>query len=263
VRLELDWQLAKLGWRRQTTYRAATLAGMFTNSVFGLVHGAILVAALHAAGRDIGGYNARDALTYAWLAQALIGPMAIFRWTEISERIRSGDIAIDFARPADVQQWWLFDDFGRAASAVVFRSIPQFLVGAVLFTLVYPSPPWRWLAVASSVALAILVSFTLRFLSNLAVFWTFDERGPMQVHALLLVGLSGMSVPLVFFPSWLGTPLRALPWAATVQTPVDVWLGNGNTAVLLALQAFWFVVLLAVGRVVLARAHRKLVVQGG
>ncbi len=262
MRLGLDWQLAKLGWRRQTTYRAATLAGMFTNSVFGLVHGAILVAALHAARHDIGGYDARDALTYAWLAQALIGPIAIFRWTDIAERVRSGDIAIDFARPADVQQWWLCDDLGRGSSAVVFRAVPQFLIGAALFTLAYPAAA-RWVAIPVTVALAVVVSFGLRFLANLLVFWTFDERGPMSIHTLLFVGLSGMTVPLVFFPSWLATLLRALPWAAAVQTPVDVWLGNGNTAVLLALQALWAVVLLAAGRLVLARAHHKLVVQGG
>ena len=34
VGLRLDRQVARCGWRRQTTYRAATLAGMFTNSVF-------------------------------------------------------------------------------------------------------------------------------------------------------------------------------------------------------------------------------------
>jgi ABC-2 type transport system permease protein len=77
---------------------------------------------------------------------------------------------------------------------------------------------------------------------------------------------SGMAIPIRFFPHVLRELCYALPFAAVIQTPVDVWLGKRHGAALagmLALQLFWAVVLLAVGRLLLARATRRLVIQGG
>ncbi len=263
MRGRLYWQLAKCGWRRQTTYRAATIAGMFTNSVFALVQGAVLVATLHAAGRRIGGYDTRDTLTYVWLAQALIGPLAIFGGTEIAERVQTGDIATDFSRPITLQGWWLSSDVGRAASAFVFRATPQFVIGAVIFTLAIPTSPVRWFAFALSVWLAVAVCFSLHFIADLAVFWTISPRGAISSQVLLMLALSGMLLPLGFFPTPVAHVLRALPWAAAVQGPIDVFLGHGNAGFSLLRQALWAVALLSAARAMAAAAHRKLVVQGG
>jgi ABC-2 type transport system permease protein len=48
-----------------------------------------------------------------------------------------------------------------------------------------------------------------------------------------------------------------------LQTPIDVFGERGSAAALLAHQVVWAVLLIAAGRFVLARATRKLVVQGG
>ncbi len=47
------------------------------------------------------------------------------------------------------------------------------------------------------------------------------------------------------------------------QTPTDLLLGRGDAAWLLAGQLLWAVLLLGAGRLVLARAVHRLVVQGG
>ena len=51
-----------------------------------------------------------------------------------------------------------------------------------------------------------------------------------------------------------------------VAIPIDVFLGKlqgGGLLAALALQAFWSVAMLGLGRLVLAAALRKLVIQGG
>jgi ABC-2 type transport system permease protein len=63
-------------------------------------------------------------------------------------------------------------------------------------------------------------------------------------------------------PDGLEGVLRWLPFAAVLQLPLEVFLGRGVVGPL-ARQAAWAVVLLALGRSVLRRAERKLVVQGG
>ena len=50
---------------------------------------------------------------------------------------------------------------------------------------------------------------------------------------------SGLIVPLAFFPEPLGDILRALPFAAMLQTPIDIWVGEplgGSTLGALLLQ---------------------------
>ena len=78
--------------------------------------------------------------------------------------------------------------------------------------------------------------------------------------------LSGMWAPLVLFPDSIEPIVRRLPFASMIGLPIEVFLGMHGGASLTgiyALQTAWLVALLALGRVVLARAERKLVIAGG
>lgn len=136
-------------------------------------------------------------------------------------------------------------------------------MGAIFYRLRWPAPATRWLAIALSLTLAIAVSFGLRFLASLAVFWTIQRRGVWAAHSALLLVLSGFILPLAFYPHWAATILRALPWASAVQAPIDVFLDRRPWPGVVALQLAWAIALLALGRAVTRAAHGKLVVQGG
>jgi ABC-2 type transport system permease protein len=117
-----------------------------------------------------------------------------------------------------------------------------------------------------SLAFAVVVSFGFRFLYNSAAFWLVDIRGVVTLSITVSIFFSGMLLPLSFFPSWLRTVAQALPFASALQTPIDVWLGKYDGVSLfgvLALQVFWALVLLGLGRLALRAGARKLVVQGG
>ena len=68
----LFWELSKLSFRRQLTYRAATLAGLSTNFFFGLLRVAVLLA-LFDTRREVEGMTQQDAITYTALTQGIIG----------------------------------------------------------------------------------------------------------------------------------------------------------------------------------------------
>ena len=53
-------------FRRYSTYVGATVAGIFTNSVFGVIYSYAYLA-LWASRPDAGGYDATDAVTYVWI----------------------------------------------------------------------------------------------------------------------------------------------------------------------------------------------------
>jgi viologen exporter family transport system permease protein len=266
--VSLHVAIAKRSFRRYSTYTAATLAGIFTNCVFGVINALVLIAVWEQ-NPDAGGYDVRDAVTYVWLGQAMI--MTIALWgggspTDLAARIKSGDVALDFYRPVGILGWYLAADVGRSAFHLVSRGLVPTVVGALLFDLRYPSGPLVWLAFAASVALALLVSFGMRFLVAMSAFWILDDQGTQVLAMTAAFFFSGLTVPLVLFPGWFGDVARALPWASYIQAPADLWLGHdrGWAALgVLGLQLLWAVALLAGCRLLLRVAERKVVVQGG
>ncbi|WP_338703622.1 ABC-2 family transporter protein [Streptomyces sp. Q6] len=254
------------GFRRYATYRGATLAGVFTNTVFGLIIACTYIA-LWDERPHLGGYDQAQALTYVWIGQAMFAVMVLqlgggFE-ADLMERIRSGDIAVDLYRPADLQVWWLAQDLGRAAFQFLGRGIVPMCVGALLFPLALPSDPLRWLAFLLTLLLGATVSFALRYLVALSAFWLMDGSGVVQMSGLVSTFMSGMLLPLNVFPGGFGEVARALPWSALLQVPADVLMGERGAAGALAFQGAWAVVLLGAGRLLQRAATRRVVVQGG
>lgn len=260
--------IATRAFRRYSTYRAATLAGIFTNSVFGVIYSYAYLAVWEQV-PDAGGYTANDAVTYVWLGQALLMTVALWgggTTDDLAERIRTGDVVIDLYRPVGVVGWYLAGDLGRAAYHFLTRGLAPTLIGFLLFGIAWPDGLPAAAGFLVSITLAVVVSFALRFLVASTAFWMLDATGPRMLSGVLAIFLSGMAVPLVIFPDGLRELALALPWAAYLQTPADIWLGHRTGWSLvggLAQQAGWALVLLGCCLLVLRRATRKLVVQGG
>jgi ABC-2 type transport system permease protein len=154
--------IAVYAFRRYSTYRVAALSAAFTNTIFGFLRAAVLVA-LWRVRPSLGGYDVADAVTFSFLTQALIEPVRIFGGSlDLTERIRTGDVSVDLHRPVDLQGWWLADDLGRTAFAVFSRAAPPLVVGGLAFDLHWPSSAAVWAAFVVAVLLGCLVSFGLR-----------------------------------------------------------------------------------------------------
>jgi ABC-2 type transport system permease protein len=258
--------LVVAGFRRYATYRAATLAGAFTNTVFGVIRVSILFAAAEAAGGVVAGYDRAALSTYTWLGQGMISVSYLFGWTTVAERVRTGAVAIDLGRPVHPIAAWLAEDLGRAGQACLIRLSAPLLVGGLLFGL---QAPTRWETVPLFVlsgALAVVVSFGGRILVSLAAFWLVDIRGLLTFYVLTSNVLCGLLVPVHFLPGWLQAVAYATPFPAMLQTPLDLATERATGAAalgLVAAQVAWAVGLLAVAVWVFARGTRKLVLQGG
>ena len=260
------WALVRAGFRRHASYPGAIVGGALTNSVFGVLRASIVSATIVTAGGELGGYAVAAGVTYAWVTQALIGPVYVFTWDELALRVRSGDIAVDLARPVDLQVQYAAADVGRAAAISLPRGLPPLAIGALTFGLTLPNSPVAYLAGAVSLALGVGISFACRYLVNLAAIWLLDVRGMLTVYVTVSNVLCGLLVPVHWFPGWLAAVAAATPFPSMLQAPADVLTGRvGGSALptLLATQAAWLVGMLAAGHLVQRLGTRWLVVQGG
>ena len=167
--------LAGAGFRRWSTYRQAAVAGVFVNTVFGVIRLSILLGVAESAGGEVAGYDAASLSTYTWVAQGMIAVVMIFTWTELADRVRTGDVAVDLARPVDLQLAWLAQDLGRAGWALISRGILPIAFGAAVYGIYVPGDVTAILLFPVSMLLAVVVSFACRFIVNLSVWRSIDE----------------------------------------------------------------------------------------
>jgi ABC-2 type transport system permease protein len=238
--------------------------------MFGFLRSYVLLAVVgagSAAGGRVAGYSGSQLLTFVWLGQGLIGVVMLWGWTDLADRVRSGDVVMDLLRPQHPVFTYLAQDLGRAAYALAVRFAPPMLLAALVFDLWLPRHPWTYLLGAGSMTLAVVVCFACRYLVNACTYWLLDNRGPMVGWTVLSGMLGGLYFPLGFLPApvmwvlWVGTPFPSV-----LQAPLDVFTeraGLPGPVTIVGLQLAWAVGLLALCVAVQSWAERKLVVQGG
>ena len=265
--MRLYFEVAKRSFRQTLTYRAATLAGIFTNSVFGVFIATIYIAFYKSTeGGDqvsVAGWTVSQAVTMSWISQAIIMVIFIWGWWEISLSIQSGAVVSDMVKPMNYFGYWLSRDLGRAFAQLFLRCWPTFLVGAVLFNLEAPASYGRAFAFPVSLVLATVLSFCWRFIINIWTFWTLDHRGIVALSMTLINILSGFLIPLSFFPPGLRQIAELLFFRGIIQMPSEIWLGQSSVLSGLLFQAIWLVILTGFSLWLFGCASRKVAIQGG
>lgn len=263
--MRLFWEVAKLSFQRQLTYRSAAIAGTITNLFFGFLRAAVMVA-LYGTSQVVAGLSLKDAITYAGLAQALIAYLMIFGWFDLMNSVYSGEVATDLLKPLNYFGFWLAQDLGRAVAALLLRGLPILALYALIFTVTVPQSVGQWLALAVSLLLSWAVSFGWRFLVNLSAFWTPNARGVGRFAFGVIWVLSGFYMPLRYFPEWFQTFCQFTPFPAMLNTTMEIYLGllDGPALwVALIQQVVWAFVLTGICLLVLRAGVRALVIQGG
>jgi ABC-2 type transport system permease protein len=258
-------EVARTAFRRQLIYRWANLAGLLTNFFFGAIISSVFIALFHTQ-HVAAGYTVRDTLRYWWLTQSMIMVVLPFGWWDLMLTIRTGEIASDLAKPCDFYWYWFSREAGRDAYYLLFRAMPTYLGGMLLFGLGVPGGSLQWLAFVPSLAFGACLGIAFRFLYNLAAFWIVEARAAGTMAQTIAFFFTGLYMPLAFFPGWLAILSNWLPFSGMENIPALVVLGKvagGALVWQLSLQAFWVVALTLGARALTAVATRRVVAQGG
>lgn len=260
-------EFARKSFQRQLQYKAANYAGFIVNVFFFVVRAYVFMALYE--NRDVvAGYDVVDAITYTGLTQAMLMTVGIFGrgGREISEEVRSGQVATDLMKPIDYQLFVLSRQLGRSLYYFFFRGLPIFAVMAIFFRW---NPPHSWQALLlffPSLALAAVITFSFSFITGISAFWLLDASGVQQIIGGIGIFLSGFLIPISFFPAGFDKICEWLPFAGQSYIPVAIYLGKyvgGQMVTMLVRQVVWAVILIMLSRAFMTFAVRKLVIQGG
>ena len=174
--MRLFWEICKLSFRRQLAYRTSNWAGFFTNLFFGLLRASVLIA-LYAGRDEVAGISLDGAITYTALTQAIIVFLSLFGSYDLMKAVQSGEIAADLLKPLGLYAFWAAKDLGRSLVALIVRGLSIMACYAVFYGITLPQGAGQWLALGAAFTLAWAVSFSWRYLVNLAAFWSPNALG--------------------------------------------------------------------------------------
>jgi ABC-2 type transport system permease protein len=259
-------------FRMLLQYRAAAIAGLWTQVFFGFV----LIMVYEAF------YRSTDApqplsfpqlASYVWLGQALLATLPWNADPELRAMVRSGAVAYELCRPVDLYALWFARALAWRTAPTVLRAAPMaFFAIAVLPWLglpewrLAPPSPAAGLAFALALCAALALSCAISTLIHITLLWTVSGDGMVMLLTAATSLFSGLIIPLPLFPDGLRAVLEWLPFAGVADQPYRVYTGNlppGELGLVLARQLAWTVLLIALGRWLIGRGVRRLVVQGG
>ncbi|MCC7203607.1 MAG: hypothetical protein IT441_00875 [Phycisphaeraceae bacterium] len=267
------WAILSARFRMLLQYRAAALAGLFCQVIFGLI--AIMVyEAFYASTERRPPMTFSQLVGYVWLGQAMLGMLPWRPDGEVQGIIRSGAVAYELLRPMDLYSLWYSRAVALRVAPTLLRAAPMFLLAMFGLPLLglgewALTAPASWAAAGAwivAMAAALLLSCAVTMLINISLIPSAGSDGVSIVLMAAVTFFSGMVIPLPLFPDWLRPLLEATPFAGLMDTPFRLYTGHyppSATMELIVRQLLWTLALILLGRWLLACSMRKLVIQGG
>lgn len=129
--------------------------------------------------------------------------------------------------------------------------------------------PVSWHALScfvGSVFFATLLSASITTLALISLFWTLSGEGILRLLPNIAIFLSGLVVPLPLFPDWLQPFMLTQPFRAVVDIPCRFYTGiidAGEFGYYAAIQVGWAFFFIMLGKMLMQRAMKNVVIQGG
>ncbi len=261
-------------------YLTLTRAGIieslqFRASLFVLVLGNLLYltvvyflwkAIYASAGTDVvNGMTFSDTLIYLVLATALFNFMEMYTVWDMGRNIQSGKIVLDLLKPMGYRSYLFWSFSGSFVVNFFGVFLPTFLV---VYIVTWGAIPIgiSMLYFVIAVVMAVIINYSIDFIVGTICLYTESIWGINIMKQVIVLLLSGATIPLAFFPEPFKTVAEYLPFQSIYNTPLTILLGGTGTEAVfeaLGIQLFWCVALLAFSSLFWKLSLRKITVNGG
>jgi ABC-2 type transport system permease protein len=259
------WAILGARFRTLLQYRAAAFAGFGTQLWWGLMR-VMIFEAFYRSTTAPQPMTIEQVITYIWLSQAML---AMLPWnidSDIRAMVRSGTVAYELLRPVDLYWLWFSRAVALRSAPTVLRATPMFVLAGLFWGMQLPA---SWPAAGAwilAMGAALLLAAAVSTLLGITILWTISGEGIARLLTICVMVFAGTLVPLPLFPDWAQGFLNFLPFRGLVDIPFRLYTGHipaSHALPMLAHQLGWTLALIVMGKALLARGARRLVVQGG
>lgn len=254
-------------------YRMAGLAGASTSIFWVLIEITVYtIFYTYANNKDAGiiaGLSLKQIVSYAWLTQLLflMQPMGIDG--EIMSKITSGDVGIEMCRPIDLYFHWFAKTAASRLTPLFWRGSVTLLAGIIMPFSYRLSPPASvyglMCMIISCVSAFFLCTAFGMFACSVRLSITWGD-GPTYIIMLIGGVLSGGYLPLQLWPEFLQKFLIIQPFAGYLDIPLRLYIGTmppEDAVWAISLQIMWTVIFVAIGKLIMSKRLKSIIVQGG
>ena len=267
MKLKKYLTLTRAGIIEALQFRLATVVMVIGNLLYLIVVYYLWRAIYASAGTDtVSGMTFTDTLIYLVLATALFNFMEMYAVWEIGRAIQSGKIVLDLLKPMPYRRYLFWSYSGTFVTQFFFTFLPTFLVvalvthGAIRFGL-------NLLFFVISVVFAVSINYSIDFLVGTVCLYTESIWGINIMKQVIVLLLSGATIPIAFFPEPFKTVVRYLPFQSIYNAPLSLLLeGSPQPQTVLSTlgtQLFWCVFMMLLSKLFWRVSLRQITVNGG
>ena len=266
-KLKKYFTLTRAGIIESLQFRASAFVMVLGNLLYLIVVYYLWRAIYDAAGTDIvNGMTFNDTLIYLVLATALFGFMEMYTVWEIGRAIQSGKIVLDLLKPMPYRKYLFWSYSGGFVTNFFTTFLPTF-VAVALVTHGAIHLGVNLILFVASVVMAVLINYSIDFMVGTICLFTESIWGINIMKQVVVLLLSGATVPLAFFPETLRKIVDVLPFQSIYHAPLSILLNADAEAetvfVTLGIQLFWCVALTVLSKAFWKTSLRQITVNGG
>lgn len=255
-------------------FRAAAWAKMTTFVFYGFIHVVLILifykyGANASAGADAG-MSSQQAVSYTWLVQVIACIFPVMGSdSEIRSKIVNGDVGIELCRPLDLYAHWFSRAMATRLAPFLLALVPVTAVAMLLpppYNLLPPASLPGLLAMVLCLCTGLLLSCAVICISYGLLLNLHWGDGPVNIMLVVTDVLSGSYLPLQLWPRWAQGALYLQPFAGLADIPLRFYVGTMAPELVwrsAGLQLIWIAAFIALGRLLIVRSLRRVVIQGG
>jgi len=269
--LKASWALFKIRTIEDMQYRLAALSGAVTSLVWALVEAACFTAFFEYADNAgiAGGLTLVQTVSHVWVRELLLFLQPFSIDNDLLNKIDQGGIGVELCRPLDLYWHWFSHSAAGKIVIFVMRCIPCFLVGFLMpggFNARLPVSIGAFALFIPPAMCAFLLCMSYQMLVTAVRVNLSWGNGPMYMLLVLAQVLSGGYLPLQLWPDFMQRFLLYQPFAGICDIPARLYIGSMplNQAWFgMAVQLFWSVIFILLGKFIMKRKLRTVTLQGG
>ena len=264
--LRIYGEFIRIGFVNILAFRLRYYTGIITYLINVTVYYFIWRAVFASATGSIAGFSLPQILTYVsvgWILRS-------FYWNTIDQEMAyeviEGKIAMDLIKPVSVQWMWLARAMGESAFRLILLTAPTAIVVTLLFPVLPPASTLNFALFFVAAVGSFFIMGALNFIIGTCAIPLTSILALIRAKFWLIELLSGLLIPLSFFPRSLQIISAWLPFEHIANTPLQIYLGRlslTQTLRLLTIEYFWVAALIFLGHLWWTRATRKITIHGG
>lgn len=259
--------LTRAGMMESLHFRASSFVTILGNIIYLIIIYYLWKAIYASTGTElVSGMTFENTMIYLVLATALFYFMEMYIVWFMGRDIQSGGIILKLIKPMSFRSYLFFSCSGNFVMSFFMTFIPTALIvyfitnGAIhlginlIFFLV-------------SVFFGLMINFYIDFFVGTICLYTESIWGINIMKEVIVLLLSGATIPLAFFPETFKNVVMVLPFQAIYNTPLNLLISNDLDNIerlkMLGIQLLWVFILSLVTKLFWNKSVKQITVNGG